>query len=397
MTAEIGILNKNGVVLAADSAVTLSDGVNSKVFNSARKLFTLSRVHSVGIMIYGDASFMGVPWEVIISVYKKSIGNEVLGDTARYIENFVDFLLQFIPTQSNDALINYITRQTKSYLKIIHESTQEIADYRSSQGEVITLEIFKNILWETIEEYSNEISKSISETEFEYLDGELNLIRKQLDEYFDNSEYSDEQLNFLSKILYQAMLVGFDRNSVTGLVIAGYGVEEIFPSLRQIELSGVFAKRLVWRVITEKEISQNVACHIIPFAQSEMVDTIMNGIDPMLNAFIGQQINEILKSNNISDAQEELFETIARVQQQYYINPIFELIGMQPIDEMASTAKTFIELTSFKRKIVNTLETVGGPVDVLAISKGEGPIWIERKHYFNIENNIDYKIRKGGI
>ena len=91
MTAEIGILNKNGVVLAADSAVTLSDGINSKVFNSARKLFTLSRVHSVGIMIYGDASFMGVPWEVIISEYKKSIGNEVLADTARYINNFVDF------------------------------------------------------------------------------------------------------------------------------------------------------------------------------------------------------------------------------------------------------------------------------------------------------------------
>ncbi|HHK7299828.1 TPA: hypothetical protein ACQXM5_002076, partial [Streptococcus pneumoniae] len=279
-------------------------------------------------------------------------------------------------------------RQTRSYLKIIHESTQEIADHRSDQGDVITLEIFKNILWEVIEEYSNDISKSISETEFEYLDGELDLIREQLDEYFNNNEYSDEQLNFLSKTIYKAMLVGFDRNSVTGLVIAGYGVEEIFPSLRQIELSGVFAKRLVWRVITEKEISQNVACHIIPFAQSEMVDTIMNGIDPMLNAFIGQQINEILESNNISDAQEELFETIARVQQQYYINPIFELIGMQPIDEMASTAKTFIELTSFKRKIVNTLETVGGPVDVLAISKGEGPIWIERKHYFNIENNI---------
>ncbi|HFR2879477.1 TPA: hypothetical protein ACHWYP_001757 [Streptococcus pneumoniae] len=397
MTAEIGILNKNGVVLAADSAVTLSDGINSKVFNSARKLFTLSRVHSVGIMIYGDASFMGVPWEVIISEYKKSIGNEVLADTAMYINNFVDFLLQFMLIQSNDALVNYIIRQTRSYLKIIHESTQEIADHRSDQGDVITLEIFKNILWEVIEEYSNDISKSISETEFEYLDGELDLIREQLDEYFNNNEYSDEQLNFLSKTIYKAMLVGFDRNSVTGLVIAGYGVEEIFPSLRQIELSGVFAKRLVWRVITEKEISQNVACHIISFAQSEMVDTIMNGIDPMLNAFIGQQINEILESNNISDAQEELFETIARVQQQYYINPIFELIGMQPIDEMASTAKTFIELTSFKRKIVNTLETVGGPVDVLAISKGEGPIWIERKHYFNIENNIDYKIRKGDI
>lgn len=397
MTAEIGILNKNGVVLAADSAVTLSNGINSKVFNSARKLFTLSSVHSVGIMIYGDASFMGVPWDVIISEYKKSIGNQVLSNTAEYINSLINFLLGFEPIQSSDALVNYIIRQTRSYLKIIHESTQEIADHRSDQGDVITLEIFKNILWEVIEEYSNDISKTISETEFEYLDGELDLIREQLDEYFNNIEYSDEQLNFLSKTIYKAMLVGFDRNSVTGLVIAGYGVEEIFPSLRQIELSGVFAKRLVWRVITEKEISQNVACHIIPFAQSEMIDTIMNGIDPRLNAFIGQQFNEILERNNISNTQEELFQTIASVQQQYYINPIFDLIGMQPIDEMASTAKTFIELTSFKRRIVNTLETVGGPVDVLAISKGDGPIWIERKHYFNIDNNINYRIRKGGI
>ncbi|MBZ4264957.1 hypothetical protein LAJ59_14250, partial [Streptococcus pneumoniae] len=121
-------------------------------------------------MIYGDASFMGVPWEVIISEYKKSIGNEVLADTAMYLNNFVDFLLQFMPIQSNDALVNYIIRQTRSYLKIIHESTQEIADHRSDQGDVITLEIFKNILWEVIEEYSNDISKSISETEFEYLD-----------------------------------------------------------------------------------------------------------------------------------------------------------------------------------------------------------------------------------
>ena len=43
LTSEIGILNKNGVVLAADSAVTISNGINSKVFNSARKLFKYNK------------------------------------------------------------------------------------------------------------------------------------------------------------------------------------------------------------------------------------------------------------------------------------------------------------------------------------------------------------------
>ena len=397
MTAEIGILNKNGVVLAADSAVTLSNGINSKVFNSARKLFTLSSVHSVGIMIYGDASFMGVPWDVIISEYKRSIGNQVLSNTAEYINSLIDFLLGFEPIQSSDALVNYIIRQTQKYLEIIHQNAQEIADTRSSNGETISLENFMRILWEFIDEYSKEIAQLVPEDDFEYLEGELDAIREVVNNYFKDAEYTEEQLTFLSKTLYQAMRIGFDRNSVTGLVIAGFGDKEIFPSLRQIELSGVFANRLVWEVVKQSEITQNERCDIIPFAQSEMVNTIMNGIDPVLNAFIAQELETILEKHNISEEKDKMFDTIAKVQELHYINPIFELIAMQPIDEMASTAKTFIELTSFKRRIVNTLETVGGPVDVLAISKGDGPIWIERKHYFNIDNNINYRIRKGGI
>jgi len=32
-------------------------------------------------------------------------------------------------------------------------------------------------------------------------------------------------------------------------------------------------------------------------------------------------------------------------------------------------------------------ETVGGPIDVAVISKGDGFIWINRKHYFARELN----------
>jgi len=33
------------------------------------------------------------------------------------------------------------------------------------------------------------------------------------------------------------------------------------------------------------------------------------------------------------------------------------------------------------------LETVGGPIDVAVISKGEGFVWIKRKYYFEKEIN----------
>ena len=35
-------------------------------------------------------------------------------------------------------------------------------------------------------------------------------------------------------------------------------------------------------------------------------------------------------------------------------------------------------------------ETVGGPVDVAVISKGDGFIWIRRKHYFDPALNTRY-------
>ena len=51
MTAEIAIMNKTAIALAADSAVTIGRG--KKIFNTVNKLFTLSKYHPVAIMIYG--------------------------------------------------------------------------------------------------------------------------------------------------------------------------------------------------------------------------------------------------------------------------------------------------------------------------------------------------------
>jgi hypothetical protein len=44
-------------------------------------------------------------------------------------------------------------------------------------------------------------------------------------------------------------------------------------------------------------------------------------------------------------------------------------------------------------------ETVGGPIDVAVISKGDGFIWIKRKHYFKPELNPHFfknNFREGG-
>ncbi len=65
MSAETAIMNKEAIAIAADSAVTLREG---KIFTSANKIFSLSKYHPVGVMIYGNATFMGIPWETMIKI-----------------------------------------------------------------------------------------------------------------------------------------------------------------------------------------------------------------------------------------------------------------------------------------------------------------------------------------
>jgi hypothetical protein len=69
MTAEIVIMNKTAVALAADSKVTISGSIG-KTFDTVNKVFTLSKIHPVGLMIYGNAEFMRCPWETIVKIYR---------------------------------------------------------------------------------------------------------------------------------------------------------------------------------------------------------------------------------------------------------------------------------------------------------------------------------------
>lgn len=92
MTAEIAVMNKSAVALAADSAVTIGSHPNVKVYNGINKLFALSKICPVGIMVYGQAEFMGVPWEPIIKLYRRHLGKQTFDTLKQYADNFIAFI-----------------------------------------------------------------------------------------------------------------------------------------------------------------------------------------------------------------------------------------------------------------------------------------------------------------
>jgi hypothetical protein len=67
--------------------------------------------------------------------------------------------------------------------------------------------------------------------------------------------------------------------------------------------------------------------------------------------------------------------------------PVLRITGSLPKDELAAMAEALVNLTKFRRRVTTERETVGGPIDVAVITKGDGFVWIKRKHYFSPEYN----------
>ena len=89
MTAEVAIMNRTAVALAADSAVTIGGGQNvPKIYNTVNKLFMLSKYHPVGIMVYGNAEFMRIPWETVIKMYRNHLGARSFDALDGYVSSY---------------------------------------------------------------------------------------------------------------------------------------------------------------------------------------------------------------------------------------------------------------------------------------------------------------------
>ncbi len=103
MTAEIALLNKTAVALAADSAMTIQSA--GKIY-PVEKLFALTKHQPVGAMIYNNAEFMGVPWETIIKMYRAHIGTAAKATCEEYLKDFLEFVRTHPACTPNQISVN---------------------------------------------------------------------------------------------------------------------------------------------------------------------------------------------------------------------------------------------------------------------------------------------------
>jgi hypothetical protein len=71
-------------------------------------------------------------------------------------------------------------------------------------------------------------------------------------------------------------------------------------------------------------------------------------------------------------ALREFFKSIDAYQYAVHTRPIYRAIGSLPKRELGETAASLIKLNSFQQKVMHSIETVGGPIDVAVITRNGG-------------------------
>lgn len=410
MTAIVGILNKHGIAVAADSAETIGSGV--KIFNKANKIFTLSKYEPVGVVVYGDAMFGGLtPWDIVLKMYRKELGKTKYATLKEYVYGLCAFLegKQFLANEADikNVFNNQVYLFFHQYIINNRLGKGENEDFLQKELEDILHVILNECAsWEVIEAV-----KDITKDQFEsYIESVLNDIKNDL--LKRNISYIKIK-DLLINILYIAFTRKEMLHAFSGIALFGYGENEIYPRLFELKIYGPLCGKLKWYVANEYEINNSRnSSWICPLAQSDVMLTILRGIEPQLLSTLYQlmsvtlndyteKVAKIIENDNKdlansirtidrNPSSNLLYQNINTIINDSHVIPLMNTISTLQKEDLAEVAENLIYLTSLMRRITPDQESVGGPIDVALLSKGDGFIWIKRKHYFEKSLNESY-------
>lgn len=416
MTAVIGMLNKQGVAIAADSAVTRTRGYQSKVTKNGNKMIRVSNVVPISVMITGNAGFLNNPWDIIIRKYRQEQGDIDFPTVEAAVENMLGYVAQ------NEALWNPVSQNRwiewniecfmdKLFLNLGWEATVSDKNGNLLRPRRYVKEITKAL--RAAQKYyfcDNQGCKDYSFEKFE------TLIRPCLEDYLNtkhemginqrNKMCLKNMLNEVGEELFKgiyAYLTCTRREGSSTLIFTGYGKDEIYPSLIAIDLNGGLDHHINWSLKRYVKIDDETSAAICPFAQTDVINALLSGAaEPWLNTmdenikllldpqiFVGTEMEtenpdglQELKDIPTSNLYERHHKGLKKIIRENWLGWIKDL-ERYDVKAMAQLASTLIELTGLQRILTFQQEGVGGDVDLAVITKTDGFTWLNRKSWYH--------------
>jgi hypothetical protein len=420
MTSEICLMNRYAAVLAADSATTSShwDPVERRAtpryFKGANKIFQLSSFQPVGVMIYDTAALHGVPWEIIIKDFRAHLKDRVYDRIADYAAAFFEFVKTqtiLFPLDHFDSLLiesaklvaYSVCYRAQHDPRVISKKDAPSADLVAAYKEAFADQVAEinasplpshfteDDLNGAVAAHGPAVSAAIAKSNLLPVTSGLNV-----------ADVADASIRILFRNYNLGIL------NMTGIVVAGFGEKDVFPGYCEYACYGFMGEKLLVDEVSTAQIDFEKTAEIKAFAVTSMTDTFEMGFSNDVYNKIRACTHDVLrefaqiilkevgspKLPNLEAHIKQLEEKhrLAWIDEAFSSHrwPLHRVIGSLPINEMANLGETLIMLQSLKEKVTQPSESVSGPIDVAAITKGDGFVWVKRKHYFDPSLNPRY-------
>ena len=422
MTAIIGLLNKRGAAIAADSAVTR--GRNYKFTKNGNKMIRLSDAVPISVMLTGNGAFCCTQWDIIIRHYRQHRGdvkhetveesvhdffkyisdNHLFCDKEIVIHHIIDTMHELffhadneVPPKLKWLQDNGRPKSPKGYMKAF---LKVLSKYRREWSQFGPCTQFKNYSIEQFHSYAGEMINDFLQAKCHDEDSPFTgpfpkeIIEKIKDDF---------ELTLLTRLT--------SRFRDAQLVFTGYGDHQEFPSLVSATVFEGFDDKVNYHIRPEDIVCINDDCPVAirAFAQDDVVSSILEGIYPIFYSSVCRERQSLfspfgdlfslelgedapdldffefqskLQEVDTSDLPDKYWKSVQR-QLNNHRKKWEKALANYDLQAMAALAHSLIDLTGFHRIIHFEQESVGGPVDLAVITKNEGFTWLNRKSWYH--------------
>ena len=398
MTSQIAIFNLECVAVASDSVMTLESGRDRRTLASSEKIFDLGANHRVIAMTFGEARFMKVPWSVLVAEWARTTPNP-LSTVPDYARSFV----RWLPTRRDlftpDSQNAFFAWQVRDYYLAIR---QDIINALQTAGLTETdwsdLDV-QGTVDDAVDDAIIRLSRQDdlqgvnADHDAQYLRSAESRIQEQFNYVFDDvprTVASDARL--LTEV--PALILAKDEPWGTDgtLAFIGYGADDVFPTHQVVTFHGMVndAVRAVWW--DSRSVDTDNPSRIMPFAQTEAIDTFLRAYNRDFLSEAHRTVDSVWDEHmsNLDTPSEAIIEVreamhtrldddFGQLSWERFVSPMLSTIDALSRSDMARMAESLVGVQALRAASMAQMPTVGGPIDVVVISRSNGVEWVRRK------------------
>lgn len=409
MTAEIILMNKSALAVAADKAAT-AYGRGRIQISETEKIFPLGNGLPVVAMIYGAAELLDHPWATLIDMYRSERKPQPLDRVEQYAEEFLRFLEsrpELFPPERQIQDYAFIVQQV--YAIILHRAKvlidvagamerRDFSPVKALKAAIVDLHRDYSLDADGSERpnlpvFANLRAEAVFREHQQMIDDIIrSVFRKR------NILGDEKAVAMLRQIAAFALVKDRFHEIHSGVVFAGFGAKDLYPASAEYFVSTVYGNRLKTKRFEVARVAPSeVPARVLLFADADATFSFVTGIDEEIfdlllsfseYLFEGLPPNLLQESRLPREAQGAINEFV-----QTKLSPLYHVMlreGLEqyiqdnrilPLHEMVATAGTralveraadFVRLNILQKQVRGLEQTVGGGVDTVLITKARG-------------------------